>query len=132
MSGKAGVTEKRRVPRFDCAGSAEIVVPSNGLHFRGRIANLSQGGCLIEAKCHLERGTGVELCFTAEGIPLRVPANLMERRANGVGFRFGQLSGRRLAQIEALIAELEEERKKENPAPLAGSGIEGRQVRAVY
>lgn len=124
MSSEEYVRERRREPRYGCAGAAEIVVPGCGLRFKGRIANLSFSGCLVEAACRLERGTRVELCFVAQGIPLRIPAHLMEQRANGVSFRMGQLSARTLEQIAALIVELEKESQKENPAPLSRSGIE--------
>lgn len=125
MSSADNVLDRRSARRYGCAGNAEIVVPGCGLRFPGRIANLSSSGCLVEAVCRLERGTCVELCFVAEGMPLRVPANLMARRGTGVAFRFGQLSARRLEQIGALIAELETEAQKEDPAPQAESGIEG-------
>lgn len=124
MPGQESTSDRRTSQRYDCAGHAEIFVPTCGLRFRGRIANLSTSGCLIEASCRLERGTGVELLFVAEGIPLRVPANLMELRPGGIGFRFGPLSARRLEQIGGLIAELALEAKKENPAPRPGSGID--------
>lgn len=124
MSREEEPVNRRAAPRYSCAGDAEIVVPGCGLRFPGRIANLSTGGCLIEARCSLERGTSVELWMVAEGMPLRVPANLIVRRNDGVGFRFGQIGARRLDQIRALIAELEAEAIKENPAPPEESGMD--------
>ena len=98
--------ERRTAPRYRCAAEAELVVPSCGLRFRGRIADLSTGGCFMETPCRLERGTSVEIRMEAEGVPLRVAAHLLACRPNGVGCRFSQLSPRKIQQLQSLIAEL--------------------------
>jgi len=51
----------------------------------------------------------------AEGLPLRVAANLLAWSDKGAAFRFHGVSARKLAQIEILIAELEAERKAKAP-----------------
>ncbi|MGA8530259.1 MAG: PilZ domain-containing protein [Acidobacteriaceae bacterium] len=88
------------------ASDAEIVLPGRGLQYPGRIVYLSGEGCLIESKCRLEPGTTVELWMRTERMPLRLLAHLVERREAGVEFRFQELSGRKLDQIESLKAEL--------------------------
>ena len=98
--------ERRHAQRYGCAGDAEIVVPGNGLRFAGRVVNLSASGCFVETDCRLERGTSVEVWMNAEGLPLRVSANLIVRRPGGVGLRFHNVSPRRLEQIRHLIREL--------------------------
>ena len=108
MTGEGSGQERRAAPRYGCAGEAEVVAPGCGLRYRGRISNLSAGGCFIEAQCPLERGTSVEVWMKAEGLPLRVAAHLLVRRRNGVGFRFGEMSARKREQIESLILELAE------------------------
>ncbi len=95
-------------PRYRCAGEAELVIPGRGLQYRGKIADLSTAGCFIETECRLERGTLAEIRMEFEGVPLRVAAYLLVRRPNGLGFRFGQLTPRKVEQIEGLIAELRE------------------------
>ncbi len=106
--GTSGI-ERRTARRYGCAGEAEIVVPGRGLRYSGQIGNLSAGGCFIEAKCSLERGTSVEVWMNAEGQPLRVAANLLAKREGGVGCRFHSVTPRKLEQIRSLIAELEQE-----------------------
>lgn len=101
--------EKRQAVRYSCAGDAEIVVPGRGLRYPGRIVDLSTGGCFVETTCRLERGTSVELWMSARGLPLRLAANLIVRRPNGIGFRFQGVVARKLELIRMLIAELEEE-----------------------
>jgi hypothetical protein len=106
MSDAAANAERRTAQRYGCAGDAEIVLPGRGLRYRGKIGNLSTGGCFIEAQCSLERGTSVEVWMNAEGQPLRVAAHLMVRRTTGVGLRFLEMTERKTQQIRALIAEL--------------------------
>lgn len=94
------------------------MVPGRGLRYAGKIGNLSVGGCFIEARCDLERGTAVEVWMQAEGQPLRVAANLMVRRTTGVGLRFLGMTERKTLQVRSLIAELaEEERRLQGVAP---------------
>jgi hypothetical protein len=113
MTEDATGQERRTAQRYLCAGEAEMVVSGCGLRFRGRIANLSAGGCYLEIECGLERGTNVELCMEEEGMPLRLAAHILMRRRDGVGCRFTQVSPRKAHQIESLIAELAQLRAAE-------------------
>jgi len=95
--------------RETSAADAEIVLPGRGLQYDGHISYLSTEGCLIETKCRLEPGTVVEVWLRTEGMPLRVLANLVDRRESGVEFKFHEMSDRKLDQIEILRGELAEE-----------------------
>jgi hypothetical protein len=112
MSDTSTGAERRTAQRFGCAGDAEIAVPGRGLRYAGKIGNLSLGGCFIESHCSLERGTAVEVWMNAQGQPLRVAANLMVRRTNGVGMRFLGMTERKAQQVRVLIAELEAEQRR--------------------
>jgi hypothetical protein len=114
MSDAATGAEKRQATRYSCAGDAEIVVPGRGLHYTGRIVDLSAGGCFVETTCRLERGTSVELWMSTRGLPLRLAANLVVRRHNGIGFRFHNVVPRKLELIRMLTAELAEEQCGQN------------------
>ena len=92
---------------------AEIVLPGRGLQYMGRIAHLSTEGCLIETKCQLEPGTTVEVWMRTERMPLRVLANIVERRATGMEFKFQPMTGRKLDQIEILRGELADAARSE-------------------
>ena len=109
MSDETSEILRRAAPRYGCVGDAEIVLPGRGLRYPGRIGDLSIGGCFLEARCRLERGTAVEIWMNAQGQPLRVAANLMVQRENGAGFRFHSVTARKLLQIRSLIAELAED-----------------------
>ena len=122
MADESNGMARRKAPRYGCAGDAEIVLPGRGLHFKGKIGDLSIGGCFIEAHCKLERGTSVELWMNAQGQPLRVAANLLEWREQGAGFRFHSLTPRKKEQICGLIAELAEELAERERAKHASEG----------
>jgi hypothetical protein len=85
---------------------AEIVLPGRGLQYMGRIAQLSTEGCLLDTKCQLEPGTMVEVWMRTERMPLRVLANIVERRATGMEFKFQPMTDRKMDQIEILRGEL--------------------------
>jgi hypothetical protein len=118
--GGSGI-ERRTAARYGCAGDAEVVVPGRGLHYKGKIGNLSAGGCFIEAQCSLERGTRVEVWMNVQGQPLRLAASLLVRRPSGVGLRFEGVTERKLAQIRTLIVELEDEERRRHPVELASA-----------
>jgi hypothetical protein len=106
MGSHTKVTVYQTPVREPLVTDAEIVLPGRGLQYMGRIAHLSTEGCLIETKCQLEPRTTVEVWMRTERMPLRVLANLVERRATGVEFKFLPMAGRKLDQIEILRGEL--------------------------
>ncbi len=99
----------RMATRENSASDAEIVLPGRGLQYGGKIVYLAMEGCVIETKCQLEPGTVVEVWMRTERMPLRILANLVERRATGVEFRFHEMTYRKMDQIEVLQGELAEE-----------------------
>jgi hypothetical protein len=122
MSNEASGAERRATPRFTCAGEAEIVLPGGGLRFTGKIRDLSIGGCFLETRCQLERGTSVEIWMCAQGMPLRMAANLVVKRQTGVGFHFYGVTGRKMDMIRGLMEELAEERAEHENGPRAEAG----------
>jgi hypothetical protein len=106
MSQSRQVSVYRSTEREAAPSDAEIVLPGRGLQYPGKIVFLSSEGCLIESKCRLEPGTTVEVWMRTGRMPLRLLANLVERREAGVEFRFREMSLRKLDQIDSLRAEL--------------------------
>ncbi len=112
-------SNRRRHSRYLCEGQAEVYLPHGGLLLRGRILNLSLSGCFIEAPAlNLERGTHVEVYFTARGFQFRISGRIAVRhRRRGAGIAFHDLGPRRARYITDLIHELEETAAKaRNPA----------------
>jgi hypothetical protein len=113
VADKLGMIRGRRISVYGLAAAreatpsdAEIVLPGRGLLYPGRIAFLGSDGCLIQSKCRLEPGTTVELWMRTGHMPLRLLANLVQRREAGIEFRFQKMSLHKLDQIEHLKAEL--------------------------
>ncbi|HEX4006159.1 MAG TPA: PilZ domain-containing protein [Acidobacteriaceae bacterium] len=125
MNDESTAILRRTAPRYGCVGNAEIVLPGRGLHYAGQIGDLSVGGCFIEARCRMERGTAVEIWMNARGQPLRMAANLMVQRENGAGFRFQSVTPRKLDQIKILIAELAEDEARRKASVPAAEGDVG-------
>jgi hypothetical protein len=103
------ITVYKSGARAASPSDAEIVLPGRGLQYEGRLSYLTTERCLIDTKCRLEPGTIVEVWLRTEGMPLRVLANLVERREQGVEFQFQQMTNRKMDQIEVLRGELAEE-----------------------
>lgn len=101
---------RRRHPRYPCEGSAEVFVPQGALLFKGKILDLSLSGCFIETPVlNLERGTHVEVSFTAHRMQFRLAGHIVVLyRKRGAGIAFHNVSERRARQISDLLRELKE------------------------
>ncbi len=101
--------DRRREHRFLCGGKAEVRSLVSGLCARGRIANLSLGGCrmqLGEGHC-FRKDDEVEMTFCVRQMPLRVQG--VVRQANpgqALGIAFTLLTERGKRQLRELILEL--------------------------
>jgi hypothetical protein len=96
----AGGENRRRCPRFECAGSAEVYAEDPGFLFRGEIQDISQTGCYIRshARMRLERFIEVDLSFILNNHSYRAIAKVMNfRPGEGVGLEF-QFSNPRTEQ----------------------------------
>jgi c-di-GMP-binding flagellar brake protein YcgR len=128
-----GMVERRQHTRYAVDVWAEVMVKDATMLFRGRVLDVSVGGCYIEteAKLKLAPGTPVEMVFrlnedvlryrTAdirallrakqvfrlnENV-LRCEATLRMVRSRGAGFLFSRLDAGMRRELERLIEELE-------------------------
>ncbi len=105
----AGEDDRRFNPRYECEGSAEIRVPSQGRLVRGRIVNLSLGGCYIETNAALDAGTRIEIVLRVTGLAFRAAGEVKSVYGSaGVGIQFTGMSAGGRARLKELIGELEE------------------------
>lgn len=101
--------ERRYSPRYECEGAAEIRVPAKGRLLRGRIVNVSLGGCYIETAAPLEVGTRVEVVLRVTGLAFRAAGEIRSVYGSaGVGVKFTGMSAGGRIRLQELIAELEE------------------------
>jgi len=104
--------DRRQHSRFLCAGEAEIRSLVSGLTTRGKIANLSLGGCRIALAPDQHDFTSnecVEMTFTVRQLPLRVQGTVRQSHADQVlGIQFTMLTERGKRQLLQLMEELAE------------------------
>ena len=107
---KAGVVERRTHSRYAVDAWAEVMVKDGTLLFRGRVLDISRGGCYVEteARLRLAPGTPVEMVFRVDDKVFRCEAASRMVRRLGAGFLFEGMSAKTRAELEALIRRLSE------------------------
>jgi c-di-GMP-binding flagellar brake protein YcgR len=113
--------DRRHEAREDVDTSAEILLVNVASRLRGRVLDLSLGGCRIRTDRYFPVGiyTRVEVEFRMDGLPFRlggVVQDIHDRKT--VGVRFLDMSERKRQQVLELIAEIAElrgARAPENP-----------------
>ena len=111
--------ERRAQARHQVDTSATILLVRVGSALRGRILDLSPGGCRIRTDERFPVGiyTRVEAEFRFQGLPFRLSGVIQAiHNRNTVGIRFLDLSERKREQILELIGEIEEMRATDPPA----------------
>ncbi|MFZ1939963.1 MAG: PilZ domain-containing protein [Terracidiphilus sp.] len=109
---------RRKEARQDVDTSVQILLINVASRLRGRILDLSLGGCRICTDDRFPVGiyTRVETEFYIEGLPFRlggVVQQIYDRKT--IGIRFLDLSERKRQQVQELIAEIADARAAEGP-----------------
>jgi len=103
--------------RYECSGSADIRLGLVGLLEKGRIANLSPGGCYVKTDSPFEVGEQIEMTlhvnkmsFRVTGSVIHVPSSVAvgNRKAtfSGMGVQFLNMSAGARTRLKELIGEL--------------------------
>jgi c-di-GMP-binding flagellar brake protein YcgR len=105
-----GVIERRRHTRYAVDAWAEVMVQDGRMLFRGRVLDISVGGCYIEteARLRLAPGTPVEMVFRLNDDVFRCEATSRMVRTRGAGFLFEGMDAKTQMELERLIRELSE------------------------
>jgi c-di-GMP-binding flagellar brake protein YcgR len=108
IAAQEGVIERRQHTRYAVDAWAEVMVKDGTMLFRGRVLDVSVGGCYIEteAKLKLAPGTPVEMVFRMTDEVFRCEAIIRMVRIKGAGFRFVNQDARMQRELERLIQEL--------------------------
>lgn len=103
-----GMVERRSHPRYAVDAWAEVMVQDGRMLFRGRVLDISAGGCYIEteARLRLAPGTPVEIVFRVDDAVFRCEAAIRMVRTKGAGFLFSNLDASLRMELEQLIREL--------------------------
>jgi len=106
-----GSVDRREHMRYAVDAWAEVMVKDGTMLFRGRVLDVSAGGCYIEteARLRLAPGTPVEIVFRAHDRVLKCDGTSRMVRTRGAGFLFETMTPKVRAGLEGLIAELSRE-----------------------
>jgi c-di-GMP-binding flagellar brake protein YcgR len=109
IAAQEGVIERRKHPRYAVDAWAEVMVKDGTMLFRGRVLDVSVGGCYIEteAKLKLAPGTPVEMVFRVNDDVFRCEAASRMVRTRGAGFLFSSIDARMRRELQRLIQELD-------------------------
>ena len=104
-----GMVDRRRHPRYAVDAWAEVMVKDGRMLFRGRVLDISAGGCYVatEARLRLAPGTAVEMIFRIADAVFRCEATSRMMRTKGAGFLFANLNAKSQRELEKLIRELD-------------------------
>jgi hypothetical protein len=110
MVAKEGMVERRQHTRYAVDAWAEVMVKDGTMLFRGRVLDISAGGCYIEteARLRLAPGTPVEMVFRVNDTVFRCEATSRMVRTRGAGFLFANLDATLQLELERLIRQLSE------------------------
>jgi c-di-GMP-binding flagellar brake protein YcgR len=109
--------DRRRSPRFTCAGRATIrCLPFDGKSVSGTLRDLSAGGICLDVAQPVESGARTEIIVYANAASFRAAALVTGQRARGTSLQFLQISSRgqdvladllqQLARVQALNRKL--------------------------
>ena len=105
---KEGTVERRKHTRYAVDAWAEVMVKDGTMLFRGRVLDVSAGGCYVEteARLRLAPGTPVEMVFRVNDRVFQCDATIRMMRTKGAGFLFSNLDAKARMELDGLIREL--------------------------
>jgi hypothetical protein len=100
--------DRRRNPRFSCAGPARILhLPSDGTLLTGFLRNLSLGGCYVETVSPLPSGARAEILLRVNAASLRAAGRVsITHNHCGMGIEFLHLSSTGQSMLLDLLRDL--------------------------
>jgi c-di-GMP-binding flagellar brake protein YcgR len=105
---REGTVERRKHTRYAVDAWAEVMVKDGTMLFRGRVLDVSAGGCYVEteARLRLALGTPVEMVFRVNDQVFQCDATIRMMRTKGAGFLFSNLDARVRTELDRLVSEL--------------------------
>jgi hypothetical protein len=100
-----GIVERRKHPRYAVDAWAEVMVKDGRMLFRGRVLDISAGGCYVEteARLRLAPGTPVEIVFRLNDGIFRCDGTCRMIRTKGAGFLFANLDANSQMELDGII-----------------------------
>lgn len=105
---QSGWRERRGSQRYETSADAVVVLLGHGMKVNGWVEDLSQSGCKVEMEVlpAIPAGRRVEIAFQVNRQGLRLAGLVQWSDGRRIGVCFDDLSGRRLEDLNEVIAEL--------------------------
>ena len=99
--------DRRRSPRFRCAGSAEFTVQDNNIRMWGTLTDISLRGCYVEMSTTFPVDTQMDLVLEAMGIRFHTQGTIrISYPFLGMGILFTEIVADQKALLERLLTAL--------------------------
>ncbi|MGA9474346.1 MAG: PilZ domain-containing protein [Terriglobales bacterium] len=100
--------DRRRTPRFSCAGEARIYsLPSDGVYVPGRVRNLSLGGLCLDTNHAFDLGGRTEILVSVNAASFRSLGLVRAAKSSRASMEFIQMSAASKGLLADLMAEFE-------------------------
>lgn len=124
-SNPPATVDRRRSPRFTCAGSAEFRAEGSDVRMWGTLTDVSLHGCYVEMNATFPAGTQVNLALEALGIRVRVQGSVrVSYPFLGMGICFTEIEPGQRQQLEQLLAALARQNAPPNPELAQDSSLQ--------
>ena len=108
--------DRRRSPRFKCAGSAEFAAEDSNVRMWGTLTDISLRGCYVEMSTTFPVDTKVELVLEALGIRLRARGTVrISYPFLGMGILITEIEPDQKVLLEQLLSALAKTNNLSNP-----------------
>src|SRR5215469_8456781 len=102
------VDERRRFPRHECRLEAQVWAADSSVRLKGKVSDLSIGGCFVEMLSPLPVDTEAELAFTIGTATLHVCGKVrVSQPGFGMGIEFTQMGSRGRENLRRLTSAVE-------------------------
>ena len=124
--------ERRRHPRFNCAGTATMLENGSAMAISGRLNELSLGGCYIEMMSPLRAGTSMKLDLDVGGRRVKVDGVVRTSQPTfGMGVEFMRMDPTEAEKLHVLVSELGGGAQPANPPPNVQANVQSAAAPAV-
>jgi len=99
--------ERRRQPRYSCAGSAKLWEVGNQHSSAGRVNEISRGGCYVEIMAPMRTGTAIRLEVSVSGRTLHLEGIVRTSQPMfGMGVEFTRMAPAEAERLCHIVSEL--------------------------
>src|ERR1700686_3715826 len=100
-------SEHRTSPRYRLSPPPEVEIlhVESGTPVKGRLGDLSRGGCYVETDCLLPLGTELAISLKKSGDHVRAQARVVRASANeGLGLAFTSMEGDEFRLLDSWLS----------------------------